>query len=395
MIAGPVLRTILLKCALPLPSALLLPSPLLLPCGCLLLSALRLLLPGLLRTLSPLLILRLLLLILLNALLLRLSVPLWRLVLLLLPALSLLLPLRLLLLILLNALLLRLSVPLWRLILLLLPALSLLLALRLLLLILLDPLLLRLSGPLWRLALLLLPALSLLLILRLLLLILLDPLLLRLTGPLWRLVLRLLPALLSPLLILLLVLVSLLACLRWLGLFLRALLLPGRRCALLLAPLLPFWLILPFLLLVLLRVRRDYRPEKQNQASSTGGSNESHSSLLLFRSLLDMHAGDQSASTMFHRNLRHPSPRSAPGVQPEVRDQEEALDHIWSGDPTRSIAQFASRSNACRCRPRGNLQSTALACVSKGVRQVIRALVQPAWSRRLLMDPGMLLSQSV
>ena len=359
MIAGPVLRTILLKCALPLPSALLLPSPLLLPCGCLLLSALRLLLPGLLRTLSPLLILGLLLLILL------------------------------------NALLLRLSVPLWRLILLLLPALSLLLALRLLLLILLDPLLLRLSGPLWRLALLLLPALSLLLILRLLLLILLDPLLLRLTGPLWRLVLRLLPALLSPLLILLLVLVSLLACLRWLGLFLRALLLPGRRCALLLPPLLPFGRILPFLLLVLLRVRRDYRPKKQNQASGTGSSNESHSSLLLFRSLLDMHAGDQSASTMFHRNLRHPSPRSAPGVQPEVRDQEEALDHIWSGDPTRSIAQFASRSNACRCRPRENLQSTALACVSKGVRQVIRALVQPAWSRRLLMDPGMLLSQSV
>jgi hypothetical protein len=41
MIAVPVLSTILLKCAMPLPSALLLPSPLLLPRDCLLLRTLR------------------------------------------------------------------------------------------------------------------------------------------------------------------------------------------------------------------------------------------------------------------------------------------------------------------------------------------------------------------
>ena len=44
MIAGPVLSTVLLKCAMSLPAAPVLPSLLLLPGDCLLLSPLRLLL---------------------------------------------------------------------------------------------------------------------------------------------------------------------------------------------------------------------------------------------------------------------------------------------------------------------------------------------------------------
>ena len=61
MLAGPVLRAILLQRTMSLPGAVLCPSPLLLPRHCLLLCTLRLLLlPGLLRLLGSLLLLRLL-----------------------------------------------------------------------------------------------------------------------------------------------------------------------------------------------------------------------------------------------------------------------------------------------------------------------------------------------
>jgi hypothetical protein len=248
----------------------------------------------------------------------------------------------------------------------------------LLLLLLLRPLLLGLLGSLLLLLLLrLLGPLLLLLLLRLLgpLLLLLGPLLLGLLGSLLPL---LLPLLLLGLLGSLLPLLLPLLLLRLLG-SLRLLLGPlllrllGSLLLLRLSPLLLLLPALSFVLLVLLRVRRDYRPEKQKQASGTGSSNELHSNRLLLTSLLDMHAGDQFTLTMFHRNLRPPSLRTTPRAQPEVPDQEEALDQIWSRDPTRSIAQFTSPSNACRSRPRENLQSTVLACVSNGVRQVIRA----------------------
>ena len=56
MLAGPVLRTILLQRTMSLPGAVSCPSPPLLPRHCLLLGTLRLLLlPGLLRLLGPLL----------------------------------------------------------------------------------------------------------------------------------------------------------------------------------------------------------------------------------------------------------------------------------------------------------------------------------------------------
>jgi hypothetical protein len=119
----------------------------------------------------------------------------------------------------------------------------------------------------------------------LLLLWLLGPLLLWLLSalfpPLLRLLLPLLPA--SFLLLLLLLLIPLL--LRLLGgslapLLLRLpllLLLLGRWRRTLLSPTLPcFRLALFFLLPIMLRVRRDNRPEKQKQGSGTGCSNELH-----------------------------------------------------------------------------------------------------------------------
>jgi hypothetical protein len=51
-------------------------------------------------------------------------------------------------------------------------------------------------------------------------------------------------------------------------------------CVRLLFNLLRFRLLLFFTLLRALRVRRDYRPEKQKQGSGTGPSNEFHSDLL-------------------------------------------------------------------------------------------------------------------
>jgi len=156
------------------------------------------------------------------------------------------------------------------------------LLLRLLLLRLLSPLLLwllslRLLGPLLRL--LLLRLLGRLLLLRSLLL----RLLLRLLGPLllWLLLLRLL----GPLLLLRSLLLRLLGpLLLWLlsGLSVLLLLrLPLRllsACLRLLRLFLPrFRFALFFLLLVVLRVRRDNRPEKQKQGSATGSSNELHS----------------------------------------------------------------------------------------------------------------------
>ena len=70
------------------------------------------------------------------------------------------------------------------------------------------------------------------------------------------------------------------ACLRLLRLSLRALLLCGWQSTLLLPTLLLFRLALFFVLLVVLRVRRDNRPEKQQQGSGTGSSNELHSNRL-------------------------------------------------------------------------------------------------------------------
>jgi hypothetical protein len=74
-----------------------------------------------------------------------------------------------------------------------------------------------------------------------------------------------------------LVLLLLSACLRWLRLSLRVLLLCGLWRAFLLHTLLSFRLALPFGLLVVLRVSRDDHPENQTQGSGTGSSNESHS----------------------------------------------------------------------------------------------------------------------
>lgn len=96
-------------------------------------------------------------------------------------------------------------------------------------------------------------------------------LLLSLPGPLR---LRLLSGLSAPLLRLVLLLRC--ACLRPLRLPLRALLLCGWLRAVLLPPLLLFGLAPFFILPVLLRVRRDNRPEKQEQGSSTRSSNELH-----------------------------------------------------------------------------------------------------------------------
>src|ERR1019366_1210981 len=127
------------------------------------------------------------------------------------------------------------------------------------------------------------------LLLRLLLPRLLGPLLLRLSSGLCVLLLRLLLLLLSALRLLLLrplllrlwgpLLLRLLRGLRvlLLRLALRALLLCGWRRTLLLPTLLLFGRIaLFFLLLVLLRVRGDNRPEKQKQGGGTGSSNELH-----------------------------------------------------------------------------------------------------------------------
>jgi len=161
-----------------------------------------------------------------------------------------------------------------------------------------------------------------LLLLRPLLLSLLDPLLLWLLLQL-RLLLPLLPGLLGALSLLLLlslldplllwwlsglsvprlrlVLLLLSACLRSLRLSLRVLLLCGRRRALLLPTLLLFRLALFLVLLVVLRVRRDTRPEKQKQGCGTGSSNELHSHRPPLRSISGMHADDQSALTMFQR----------------------------------------------------------------------------------------------
>jgi hypothetical protein len=69
------------------------------------------------------------------------------------------------------------------------------------------------------------------------------------------------------------------ACLRWLHLFLRALLLCGRRRCLL-PVLMLFGLTLSFVLLVVLRERRGHRPEKQKQGSGAGNSNDLHSNRL-------------------------------------------------------------------------------------------------------------------
>jgi hypothetical protein len=57
---------------------------------------------------------------------------------------------------------------------------------------------------------------------------------------------------------------------------LRALVLRGGRRAWLRLALLRFGLALPFILLLVLRIRRDHHPEKQKQGSRTGNSNELH-----------------------------------------------------------------------------------------------------------------------
>ena len=142
-----------------------------------------------------------------------------------------------------------------------------------------------------------------LLLSRPLLLSLLSPLLLRLLGTLSP--LRLL-SLLGPLRLLSGLCARLLlgACLRLLRLHVRALLLCGWLRTLLLPALLLLGLALFFVLLVLLRVRRDNRPEKQKQADGTGSSNELQGNLPPLRSLLDVHADSQFALTMFHRLCR-------------------------------------------------------------------------------------------
>jgi hypothetical protein len=94
----------------------------------------------------------------------------------------------------------------------------------------------------------------------------------RLLGPL----LRLLSGWYVPLLAF--VLIS--ACLRLLRLFLKALLLCGRRRCLLLPVLMLFRLALSFVLLVALRKRRDHRPEQQKEGSHISSSNDLHSILL-------------------------------------------------------------------------------------------------------------------
>ena len=107
-------------------------------------------------------------------------------------------------------------------------------------------------------------------------LLLLRPLLLGLLDPL--LLLRpLLLGLLDLLLLLRPLLLGLLDPLLLLRLSLRALLLCRRPRTLLLPILLPFGLALLFVLLAVLRVRRDTRPEKQKQGSGTGRSKELHS----------------------------------------------------------------------------------------------------------------------
>ena len=105
-----------------------------------------------------------------------------------------------------------------------------------------------------------------LLLLRPLLLGLLDPLLRLLSGlsvPFLRFVLRLL-----------------FACLGTLGLSLRTLLPCGRRRGLLLPFLLSCRLALFFVLLLVLRVRRDERSDKQKQSSGPESSSKLHSNVL-------------------------------------------------------------------------------------------------------------------
>ncbi len=161
-------------------------------------------------------------------------------------------------------------------------------------------------------------------------LVLLWGLLLRLSDPLlwWllhlRLLLPLLPGLLdtlslllllnffSPLLRLLsglptllpLLVLLLSACLRLLRLPLGVLPLRRWRRALLLPALLPFGLVLFFVILVALRVRRDNRPKKQKEGNGTGSSNEFHNnpSVSRYRS---MHADPHSRliATIFHSFL--------------------------------------------------------------------------------------------
>jgi hypothetical protein len=90
----------------------------------------------------------------------------------------------------------------------------------------------------------------------------------------------LLLSLLDPLLLLRPLLLGLLDPLLLLGLSLRVLLLCSWPRILLLPILLLFGPALLFVLLVVLRVRRDTRPEKQKQGSGTGSSKELHSSRL-------------------------------------------------------------------------------------------------------------------
>jgi hypothetical protein len=287
MVACPVLIATLLERTVALPATALLPSPLLLPRSCLLPRALGLLL--LLRLLGALL---------------------WLL-------LSLLDPLPLL-----RTLLLSLldSLLLWAL---LLSLLNPLLLLRSRLLSPLVPLLLSLLGPLLLLRELLLGLLNPLL-LRPLLLGLLDPLLLlpwllSLLGPrllLWPLLLRLF----GPLL-------------------LRVLLLCGRPCCLLL----PLRLAL-FRLLFVLRVRREYRREKQNQGGCTCSSSELHPSILVSSVNFSIACARRRPVplTMFHRFCRlgiglglvHPSIRVVGRRVKSVYLQRHCLrriDHVVVG----------------------------------------------------------------
>jgi len=74
---------------------------------------------------------------------------------------------------------------------------------------------------------------------------------------------------------------------------LGALLLCWWRRTLLLPALLPFRLALSLLLAVLLRIRGNYRSEKQNQGNRSGASSELHKCLLPSSLKLDMHADDQ------------------------------------------------------------------------------------------------------
>ena len=122
----------------------------------------------------------------------------------------------------------------------------------------------------------------------LLLLSLLDPLLL----------LRLLSGLSMPLLLLVLLLLSVHLLLLWPSL--RVLLLCRRRSFLVLVLTL-FRLALFFALLVALSVRWDNRPQKQKQGGATGSSYKLHRNRPLLRSLLELHADDQSVSMMFQR----------------------------------------------------------------------------------------------